>query len=83
MEDIRGDEGDDQIKHPNSYKFHDHLQIQRRDPHRHEHDLGTVLASATLGAPVRKPSACHDELAQDHEHLGVEDEDSTNGSTWR
>ena len=77
MEDIREDEGDDQIKHPSSQKFYDYLQLQCGYPHRHEHDLGTVLASATLGAPVRKPSACHDEFARDREHLGVEDEEST------
>ena len=57
--------------------FLGHPQIQQREPHRHAHDLGTLLASATLGAPTRKPTACHDELAQDREHLGVEDEDST------
>ena len=55
--------------------FLEHPQIQRRDPHRHAHDLGAMLASATLGATARKPTACHDELAQGREQHSVEDED--------
>ena len=51
-------------------------QIRRGDPHRNEHDLGTLLVSATLGARVRKPTVDHDEHAQVPELHGIEAEDS-------